>query len=591
MNFLTDNFISNFFKNSKKTDDELNEFVNKKFTYYLNHSNLFKNFISDFENYKKDDKKNDTNYCDECENLYILTTNIFENYINKIKIPIDIDIYSEGKENSKINYKNKILYFFDLQDLKEILKSKNLYKSSSDTRIMNKKKILCKIISLSFIKIYIIIKSIHQTFNIYGSLIEKKPIIQDNIEEEQPAIEEQPLEEQPEIQPAIQPAIEPSIEQKPAIEEKPAIQQILPEPAIEQILPIQVDKAPQNGGDGFFGNLFDNIFKKDTIQNADTNQTAAINPGLDVQTVMRKTGKTFEKSKNVFYSTFVILFENNNIDLTADNFNEEFLNNSLSSITNENLSKNIPEFIKYICDENISNAHYIIKNSIIFNNDNFKFIKIKTTDDDDASSYLKDIDEQYSAIYRKNIENKEKKLKKIFDTGNSKDFLLNYCNNNINSSKFTNYKMFDEIKKHLIIMISNYFKIRRSFYDKIIQKIIIFDKNNTIERLNPNLTYKLIVELTEQTKEIILDLHSAVFKSLNNILTIIYDEIDKNEDVKAPIDEDVKEPIKEPIQEPKEPIQEPIEPVKELVGGKTRKKHNKRKRKNKKMRTIKRKKN
>jgi hypothetical protein len=62
--------------------------------------------------------------------------------------------------------------------LKNILKAENLkYSSTSDE--LNKKKILCKIISLIFIKIYIIIKSINETFNNYKSLIinnEEEPI-------------------------------------------------------------------------------------------------------------------------------------------------------------------------------------------------------------------------------------------------------------------------------------------------------------------------------------------------------------------------------------------------------------------------------
>ena len=174
MNFLRDNFVSNFFNTSTKTDEDLDKFINKKFTYYLNNSNLLLNFVSDFEDYKTNGRNDNKSKCDECENLYILTSEIFQNYINRVKIPFDITIYSEGKEKSNINYNNKVLYFFDLKDLNKILQSKNLAKNNEDTKILNKKRILCKIISLSFIKIYIIIKSIFQTFNNYDSLIKNK---------------------------------------------------------------------------------------------------------------------------------------------------------------------------------------------------------------------------------------------------------------------------------------------------------------------------------------------------------------------------------------------------------------------------------
>jgi hypothetical protein len=145
MNFITDNFNINFFSNSTKTDEDLDKFINKKFTYYLNNSNLLLNFVSDFEDYKVNGRNDNKSKCDECENLYILTSEIFENYINRVKIPFNISIYSEGKEKSNINYKNKVLYFFDLKDLNKILQSKNLARSNEDTKILNKKEYYVKL--------------------------------------------------------------------------------------------------------------------------------------------------------------------------------------------------------------------------------------------------------------------------------------------------------------------------------------------------------------------------------------------------------------------------------------------------------------
>jgi hypothetical protein len=177
MDFLSDNFIADFFTNPRKTDKEFNQFINVKFTEYLNNTNLLANIVKDYETNKTGQSK----YCDECKDLYILTNSIFDNYIKRINIPFNININDETNPDTKNNYKNKVLYFFDLEDLKKILASENLKESSGDDEL-NKKKILCKIISVIFIKIYIIIKSIHETFNNYKALVEtdNEPLINDD---------------------------------------------------------------------------------------------------------------------------------------------------------------------------------------------------------------------------------------------------------------------------------------------------------------------------------------------------------------------------------------------------------------------------
>jgi len=177
MDFLSDNFIADFFTNPRKTDKEFNQFINIKFTEYLNNTNLLANIVKDYETNKTGQSK----YCDECKDLYILTNSIFDNYIKRINIPFNININDETNPDTKNNYKNKVLYFFDLEDLKKILASENLKESSGDDEL-NKKKILCKIISVIFIKIYIIIKSIHETFNNYKALVEtdSEPLINDD---------------------------------------------------------------------------------------------------------------------------------------------------------------------------------------------------------------------------------------------------------------------------------------------------------------------------------------------------------------------------------------------------------------------------
>jgi hypothetical protein len=82
------------------------------------------------------------------------------------------------------------------------------------------------------------------------------------------------------------------------------------------------------------------------------------------------------------------------------------------------------------------------------------------------------------------------------------------------------------VKGILQTMISNYFKTRNTLYDSIIKKLIKFNpRTNEIENINPNLTYENIVKLTNQTKTILLNLHSNVFESLNNIITKIRESI------------------------------------------------------------------
>ena len=551
MSFITDNFITNFFFNSAKTDEDLDKFINKKFTYYLNNSNLLLNFISDFEDYKINRRNDNKSKCDECESLYILTSEIFENYINKVKIPFKINIYSEGKEKSNINYNNKVLYFFDLKDLNKILQSKNLARSNEDTKILNKKRILCKIISLSFIKIYIIIKSIYQTFNIYSSLIKNKSTIQDNTpyrypdntvetqddqserpliqptlgiqdNQTQPALEIQDNQTQPEPTLGVQdnqslPLFQP--QPQPLPPPQPQVQPVLgiqPMPALGvqqnntnnqgQGLPfVNSDNAqsPPLSGGGFFDFLYPFPKEIEDLKNE---------PQEEVTRIVK-----LQKSSNVFYSIFVILFENTEIELTSKNFSADYLNNKLNTINNENLSNKLPDILEYICSSKLYMSDFILKNSIIFNDDNFKFLRLKTSDtlENDAMTYLKELDDKNTLIRKKNAE-KFKALEECFTTENIK-FIENYCSNK--NLDFTNLGIANSVKSILQKMITNYFKNRNKLYDSVIKKIIKFNtRTNEIENIIPNLTYAIIVDLTEETKNILLDLHINIFKSLNSII-------------------------------------------------------------------------
>jgi hypothetical protein len=503
MSFITDNFITNFFNNSTKTDEDLDKFINKKFTSYLNNSNLLLNFVSDFEDYKINGRNDNKSKCDECESLYILTSEIFENYINRVKIPFDITIYGDGKE--KYNYNNKVLYFFDLKDLNKILQSKNLAKNSEETRILNKKRILCKIISLSFIKIYIIIKSIFQTFNIYSSLVNTKNKIRDAI----PVAEEIPnypeeIPNYPEEMPNYPEEI-PNYPEELQPNQPEELQPNQPEEK-QQPLPGIQPNIPLNGG-GFFDFLNPLQNKAEGIKNE-------IPPDEPQRSAKLQT------SSNVFYSIFVILFENEEVDLTSKNFTADYLNKNLDIIKNENLVNKLPNLLNYICSKKVYLSDFILKNSLIFNDNNFKFLRLKISDtlENDVTFYLKEIDEKNQKYTLENSA-KLKELEKCF-TKENVAFIENYCKTN--NLDLTNLNILSSVKGFLQKMIANYFKNRNKLYDSIIKKVIKFNaRTNEIENINPSLTYVKIIELTEQTKSLLLDLHIDIFKSLNSIVNKI----------------------------------------------------------------------
>jgi len=553
------NFLRNIFSNSTKTDEDLDLFINKKFTYYLNNSNLLLNFVSDFEDYKISGRNDNKSKCDECESLYILTSEIFENYINRVKIPFDIPIYSEGKEKSNINYKNKVLYFFDIKDLNKILQSKNLARSSEDTKLLNKKRILCKIISLSFIKIYIIIKSIFQTFNNYDSLIKSKTTTSSNLLQEDEVInptnefgdtqedkvittdntfdtppESTTFDTPPESTTFDTPPESTTFDTPPPTTTfdtpPPTTTFDTPPPTTTFDTPPPTANTQENPfitaptGDTFNttqpntqsnnqltgGGFFD--FLNPFFRGNET-QRIEVPPTNEYQRVTK-----LQTSNNVFYSIFVILFEN---ELTAKNFTASNLNNKLDTLSNETFISKIPDILEYIYSKDLYEPGSSIKNSIIFNNNNLKFLKLKTSDtlENDATFYLREIDEKYTLD--DTITSKE--TKQYFSQKNL-EFIKNYSV--IKNFDLTILSILSSVKGILQTMITNYFKTRNTLYDSIIKKLIKFNpRTNEIENINPNLTYENIVKLTNQTKTILLNLHSNVFESLNNIITKIRESI------------------------------------------------------------------
>jgi hypothetical protein len=131
-------------------------------------------------------------------------------------------------------------------------------------------------------------------------------------------------------------------------------------------------------------------------------------------------------------------------------------------------------------------------------------------------------------------------------------------------------------------MITNYFSSRVNLYNNIVKELFVFDKKTgAIISLNSNLTYKYISELSKKTQIILLDLHIALFKTLNSILTDSVNEINvmkKN----APL----------PITSRYEPnIRSQYEPnirEQQYLGGTKTRKHNKRNNKKSNKKNIKR---
>ena len=627
MSFLTN--IVDFFSSSNKTHDQLNSFVNEKFTFFLNNSNLLLTFVSDFEDYKSGDPNIPIgkSKCNECEDLYILTSDIFEKYFNRINIPYDIDV-SEG--NSKTNYKNKVLYFFDLKDLKKILDEHNLEKSSSDIGQLNKKRLLCKIISLSFIKLYIIVKSIYQTFNIYDSLI---------IEEktEAPVIEPLPPIDptidptlDPTIHPTLDPTLDPTLE--PAIHpvQEPAqepLQEPLQEPALDPVQEPPLDpfqeppldptihpvqepagdpygipdpfhdhyKTPepiqtqdhyrralppiqtqdhyrralppiqthghygravplppieqnnnadtQSGGNVFY-NMYNTLLGKKTESPIVTtnNVASGLSPaspsitGLSTETRLspetnpdlskEKEKEKLQLSNNIFYSIFVILFEDSKDEqLDPTNFNVSFLTKGVSNMTNTTLGAKIPEILQHISNSKIFELDFLGESCLIFRDDNFKFIQLETSDTEskEATMFIDEVDKQHEP-FNKIIETKRKLLGTILNKEN-RDAIVHYYKSE-SQHKFANFKFFNAFKSHLKTMTKNYFDSRANLYNNIVKELFMFDKKTgAIISLNSNLTYKYISELSKKTEIILLDLHITLFKTLNSILTDSVNEI------------------------------------------------------------------
>ena len=223
-------------------------------------------------------------------------------------------------------------------------------------------------------------------------------------------------------------------------------------------------------------------------------------------------------------------------------------------------------------------------------------MKLQTSDTEqtEATELIQQIDNESG-----NLDEFIARKKGAFEQSLSKEtteLLLNYCKA-VNSLKFekTNDMLFNKIRKQLIMMIKEYFAKRVELYNIIVKEIFVFDsKTHDIISLKSNLTYKSITELTKITKIKLLELHIAVFKPLDVILSEIASEIKTMKITEQPPTTEVKQPtteVKQPTTEVTQPTTEVAQPI---TGGKTikRRKNNKNKsRKNNKNKSRKNKKN
>ena len=114
---------------------------------------------------------------------------------------------------------------------------------------------------------------------------------------------------------------------------------------------------------------------------------------------------------------------------------------------------------------------------------------------------------------------------KPLESNTQKEPLIGGTNND-DIFKNINYKAFAFIKTILKKMIKHYFYNRRYLYTKIIKNIVIFDKKKKlITKIDDNLTYNKILELTHKTKYKILELNYYVYKYSSVILKVFYNEL------------------------------------------------------------------
>ena len=230
-----------------------------------------------------------------------------------------------------------------------------------------------------------------------------------------------------------------------------------------------------------------------------------------------------EFTKNNFYSILLILLEIKN----SSDISELVLKEKIKNIDKNKFIKNLKKLMKYLCTFNFNKIlKYVEEDNIIFNTDNFSYIKFKSGENKSAIDYLKEVDTSIEKNYEYTISDKKKKIDDLFNY-QEVDKFNDYCK--ILQDKklediFGNEKLLEEFKYTLTDMVDKYFSGRQKLYEKIIKNIFEIDEStNKLEKINNKLTYKKLVRLTQETKIKILEMKYNTYSNISYIITLLND--------------------------------------------------------------------
>ena len=531
-------------KLSNQTSPLLDEFLKKTFISYIKNSSLFEKYTKIYDN--------ESSFSKECKDIYILSEKLYSNALNKIKNPIDIKFKDK-------NYNQNTFMIFDLND---IYYDDFLYDKLEKRPKNRKKNFLCKLISVVFLKLYILLKGIYSTFNynLTHKFIESKKkeilTIKNDLEEleDSPIPEEQPVtpEEQPDA-PEEQPAA--PQEQPAAPQEQPAAPQEQPvapqeQPAAPKEQPTTPEEQPAT---------------PEEQPAVPEQQPAALEEEKlkekepAIEEIKQIAGK-FEES-NLFHIFINGIFGKNYN--TQEQFLIDDLPNDIKAFEN-NLKKS--KIFNILCNKD--NLLEIIKQNILFRDDNFDLI---FKNDDKLLSKIKNIIEELTD--KSELNSKEQELNTIIETFNNN--YKNICS--LVSSDFnlldTN-RTYEQIKNIIKTLFSNYTSSRNKLYEDIISQIFIFEdgyilnlktknreKIKEIKSFKKNITINTLIKFTNKSKIIIYDLYIEFFKNLSTIFSLLK-ENDSIQSIKyiEPIDnnfENIKAKGINKIESPEKQYQEP----------------------------------
>ena len=271
-------------------------------------------------------------------------------------------------------------------------------------------------------------------------------------------------------------------------------------------------------GGGLLNRILPRVFGEEESEEKDTEETQ----------LQEKLEESIELpidefTKNNFYSILFILLEIKN---SAD-MSELVLKEKIKNIDKNKFIKNLKKLMKYLCTFNFNKIlKYVEEDNIIFNTDNFSYIKFKSSENKSAIDYLKEVDSSIEKNYEYTISDKKKKIDDLFNY-QEVDKFNDYCK--ILQDKklediFGNEKLLEEFKYTLTDMVDKYFSGRQKLYEKIIKNIFEIDEStNKLEKINNKLTYKKLVRLTQETKIKILEMKYNTYSNISYIITLLND--------------------------------------------------------------------